>query len=359
MTLSAWLFPLVLILLLSLQGCGDNTGNTVNTTIEVKWSKPTTVETPPALVHAEHAAAYDSINNRIIITWGKDASNFVGEVWELELLATGKVIWEKLVPSGQVIPNPRSDHTTVYDTHSKRLILFGGYSDQGNSNETWEINFTDDAVNGTWEKLTPLGEFPPARRGHTAILDEQNNRMLVFGGWDGSTTYFDDTWNISLKTEGSEKWSQISVDEKPSPRKGHTLVHDSANSRAILFGGWNGTDYLNDVWELNWASGKEIWRKLSPGGSTPTSRSGHTAVYDPVNKRMIFFGGSTTEGRQNDLWALDLSQSGKENWIKMTPTGEAPLDRDEHITVYDSLSTRMIVYGGNGDSSGEVWQVEF
>lgn len=43
----------------------------------------------------------------------------------------------------------------------------------------------------------------------------------------------------------------------PTTRLGHTAVYDTTNNRMILFGGFdNSGDYLNDVWVLRNANGR-------------------------------------------------------------------------------------------------------
>jgi hypothetical protein len=76
--------------------------------------------------------------------------------------------------------------------------------------------------------------------------------------------------------------------------------------RMVVFGGhgWGGTGfyYLNDVWALSLA-GSPVWGKLTPNGTPPNARNGHSAIYDPVRDRMAVFGGGGAAG-YNDLWTL-------------------------------------------------------
>jgi hypothetical protein len=44
------------------------------------------------------------------------------------------------------------------------------------------------------------------------------------------------------------------------------------------------------------------WLKLLPGGTPPTGRIDHTAIYDPVGNRMVVFGGLGGSGMLNDVW---------------------------------------------------------
>ena len=75
----------------------------------------------------------------------------------------------------------------------------------------------------------------------------------------------------------------------PSGRSEHTAIYDPVRDRMVVFGGYDGT-LRNDVWALS-LSGSPAWSALAPAGSPPSARYGHTAIYDPVRDRMVVFGG--------------------------------------------------------------------
>src|SRR5262245_34945264 len=59
-------------------------------------------------------------------------------------------------------------------------------------------------ANGNWLGLgTPTG-----RRGATGAWDSKRNRMLIFGGTDGSV-YFHDVWQLTW--DPAPKWSAVMV----------------------------------------------------------------------------------------------------------------------------------------------------
>lgn len=53
-----------------------------------------------------------------------------------------------------------------------------------------------------------------------------------------------DTWTYDGTT-----WTQLQI-TGPSPRCFVKMVYDSARNRIVLFGGWNGTQMVDDTWEL-------------------------------------------------------------------------------------------------------------
>lgn len=85
--------------------------------------------------------------------------------------------------------------------------------------------------------------------------------------------------------------------------------------------------------------------------ATPPARLGSSVVYDPLNSRMIVFGGGTgsTSPCQNDTWVLSNANgvNGSPTWTQLLPSGIAPSRRINHTAVYDSATNQMIVFGGN------------
>src|SRR5262245_15879965 len=140
----------------------------------------------------------------------------------------------------------------------------------------------------------------------------------------------------------------------PSDRDGHSAVYDPVRDRMVAFGGMSSTR-RNDVWVLPLSSATG-WHQMLVGGAPPSARDGHTAVYDPVNDRMVVFGGFDT-GHRNDVWALSFA--GAPTWVQILPAGSPPTPRVGHGAVYDPVRQRMLVIGGadNGIYNNEVWEL--
>jgi hypothetical protein len=86
----------------------------------------------------------------------------------------------------------------------------------------------------------------------------------------------------------------------------HTAIYDAANERMIVFGGYDGHDYLNDVWALDSTAGGEEWHRIFPSGISPAKRANHSAIYDAANERMVIFGGEDNDRYFNDIYALNV-----------------------------------------------------
>src|SRR6185436_4829384 len=114
----------------------------------------------------------------------------------------------------------------------------------------------------------------------------------------------------------------------------HSAIYDPVRDRMVVFGGESEppTDY-NDVWALT-LSGDPAWIELHPTGTPPSARHRHSAIYDPVQDRMLVFGGNYWNGPWlNDVWALALA--GTPSWSAVSPTGTLPTPNDGYAAIYD------------------------
>src|SRR5262249_47453167 len=83
-------------------------------------------------------------------------------------------------------------------------------------------------------------------------------------------------------------WVDVNLGSTYYARYAHAAVYDPVRSRMLVFGGYNGSQALDEVWSLS-LSGSPSWTLLQPSGASPGSRYLHTAVYDPVRDRVIVF----------------------------------------------------------------------
>lgn len=253
--------------------------------------------------------------------------------------------WSMLSPAG---PSPveRYGHTVVRDPIGDRMVVFGGYGSGGRLNDAWALPL---AGLPQWSQLAPAGTPPDARFRHSAIHDPVRGRMIVFGGYGGTDVgytgpHFDDVWALSLGA--TPTWTQLTPSgTPPAARQMHTAIYDPVGDRMVVYGGRNGSTYYEDVWALSLGE-TPAWTQLAPGGTPAGQRCGHTAIYDPLRERMIVFAGGllSASNEVNDVWTLSLGAAPE--WTELAPAGELPLRRRLHVAIYDSVRDRMIAFGG-------------
>jgi len=308
------------------------------------WSDVTPQVWPTA--RSGHATAYDSRRDRMLVVGGSNAlASGVTDVWEVSLgMQPG---WTRLSSRGAP-PSGRQQQSAIYDTARDRLIVFGGF-DGSLQNDTWALSLK---APNQWIRLMPSGSPPTPRRGHVAVYDAARDRMLLFGGYDGA--YLSDVWSLSLS--GAPAWSKLaSSGSPPAQRYAASAIVDPVRDRLVIFGGDNGSVRLNDAWALSLGLGPS-WTRIETASPRPGIRAGHTGIYDPARHRLMIFGGYNSYTTfMDDTWALSLG--GTPTWTQLAPTGGPPPGRYFHSAVYDPSGDRMAIFGGysNGDDAADLW----
>jgi hypothetical protein len=140
----------------------------------------------------------------------------------------------------------------------------------------------------------------------------------------------------------------------------HGAIYDPYGDRMIIFGGFGGGS-LNDLRELS-LSGAPTWSLLTPPGSVPGPRYGHTFVLDPNRQRAVLYAGTFlgSENRYFDLWDLRLS-GGPMEWRQRSPSGAILSARFGHVAILDAVNDRMLVSGGFGSAATlyDVWRLQW
>jgi uncharacterized protein (TIGR03437 family) len=251
-------------------------------------------------------------------------------------------------------PTPRIDSPIVYVPASQTLYIFGGRG-PGLRNDLWAYSFTQAA----WTELSPAGQPPPPRLGHTMVLDTARQRLIVFGGQ--ATGFFSDTWAYDI---AANTWQQLAPDNAgPNRRYGHSAIYDETRDAMVISHGFTDDGRFDDTWAFDLAT--NTWTDISPP-TRPLPRCLHHAVYDPQRDQMLLFGGCASGFGPcplNDLWSFDLAER---QWRRLDG-GPAPPARQWYGTAFDTDRGAMIIFAGSGsggfladtwsyDAAAETWQ---
>lgn len=362
-----------------------------------------------------HSVALDQLRDALFLFGGTRPGADLGDVWRLALATD---TWTQLTPSCPGgCPAARSGALLAGDGNDDRLVLYGGWESSTNTyhGETWVLEHLED--HPTWRRIEPASESPQPRFYAIGGYEPRHDRLVVFGGGSGSNA-FKDAVGLTLPADGASSWHslapvvpltardqatlvlddgvlttfggfgagtlpgtvdagthlaetwQLALDRRarwrlatatdersvPIAREGAASALDEAGDRLLVFGGLTGDTTLADVWSVDLASpGRPRWRQVcSPTscGAGPSPRWAAHAAYDAANDRFVVFGGLTSAGTTNDVWALDLH--GRPTWTELHPDGPLPPPRWSAAHGYDPIGRRLVVFGGQSgpDASG-------
>ena len=199
------------------------------------------------------------------------------------------------------------------------------------------------AEHDTWVQRASDGQGPQARLDMAVATSPTGSVDLLFGGVDGNSNVFGDTW----KWDGSY-WTQLHPSGSPSPRRGATLAVDSTRNLAVLFGGADNTHVFGDTWTWNGSD----WQQANPT-TRPAPREGARMAFDKLTGNLLLFGGETSSGAYADTWLWDGS-----NWTALNPATSPP-PRANGGLIYDPVSGKDVLFGGDCGGSqyprGDTW----
>ena len=213
---------------------------------------------------------------------------------------------------------------------------------------TWSILFlilfsTSDSIAGDdWTQKNPSSK-PSARDKH-AMCYISGGRVLLFGGYDGSS-YLQDTWVYDVS---SNTWTQPSVNTPPGVRSETGMAY-IGNDQALLFGGKNSYMKLGDTWlfSYNPSNNTGTWTlKISAESAYhPYHRAGHAMAYAGNDDVILLGGVDYDNGKRQDTWHYDLTTN---TW---TQKADASTVIQAHAMCYIG-GTKVLWHGGvTGDGS--------
>ena len=338
------------------RGTAGNVGD-----LQITWINRTPANLPPSWPTPRDTPglAYDSATKRSVIFAGGGGPGG-GLVEDTTWSWDGtNGVWIGWTPSPYPASWPvmRWAQAVTFDSNRNRVLVFGGWDGSNDRNDTWEWN---DAA-GTWTDRTPTpilpSSWPPGMNRTALAFDSRRNKVVLFGSdqpiyqtWEWDGT--DGTWTNRTPSPIPVSW--------PNARMEHSMSFDSARGVVVLLGGslfWGGP-FVNDLWEWDGAAGTWTNRTPSPlPANWPSARADASLCYYANETATVLFGGSTVPCTTGGC----VSTGGYQNdvwlwngndgtWTKPPVTGSRPVPRAYHGATYDSDRSRMVLFGGIDDS---------
>ncbi len=264
-----------------------------------------------------------------------------------------KMKWTRYVCTyGEPPPSARCGHcaakvsSSVWD--GTLVVFHAGTNDRQFLNDLVVLHLES----GLWSRPATKGG-PSPRAFHCCTV--MGTDIYYFGGRTGPRMH-NEVWKLDTNLW---EWTLVHVrgESKPDAREKADCIGLDAK-RMLIFGGFDGIRWLNDVFILNVETAE--CQQLKPTGSLPPPRSGHKLSM--LHQGLLLFGGETTNTQYlGDLWALKglyedagsgtsagfLSNEAGPKWVRMQLSGPSPSGRSGHGFV--GCGAKMVVYGGRGD----------
>eukprot|EP00536_Pseudo-nitzschia_multiseries_P007689 jgi/Psemu1/196219/e_gw1.183.83.1 len=284
------------------------------------------------------------------------------------------------------VPPPRSGAASV--VLNDKLYVFGGF---GGGSGRLDDFYSFDFAASTWDEIKPkIGGIttsatasattsatttpnkPGCRENNGLVVSGSGREIILFGGYNGNR-WLNDLWSFDVTTnrwtciqesldtkqeqeQEQEQQSDVDVDHfnftnneigaggrvqlrRPCCRFGY--VSATHNNKFILWGGFDGTDWLNDMYVFDFESSR--WTEIEQFGTVPSRRSCPAWAKD---ERYIYLhGGYDGNERKDDFFSFCFDTC---TWTQMPNRGSKPSPRYFHSCVL--FDNKLITFGGYSGS---------
>jgi hypothetical protein len=189
-----------------------------------------------------------------------------------------------------------------------------------------------DTASSSWTQLFP-GTSPTPRSYLAMTYDGASRKVIVFGGYDG-TRYLNDTWTFNGTT-----WAKMSTPVASAARANAQMAYDRLTQEVVLFGGYDGRRDLGDTWL--WDGNASTWTRAAPAHS-PKALTGPMVFTDP-NGRVDEFGGFDGNRYQGTMWQWNGS-----DWNQLHPA-MLPYARSSAAVGLNNITKQVVLFGGLAD----------
>lgn len=220
------------------------------------------------------------------------------------------------------ITSARMKHTAVQFNSSDTVLLIGGVGQKNLVRETELISLNGAETSSSLQKSRYFHE--------TAALYNEN--IVIVGGRSTNTAPSE----MYVKSTDSYEWLPP-INPILNNIEGHSVTSLGESNSALIFGGYNGSNYLKHAWIIEGINGNSTEISDIPIFVDPTAY--HQATYLPSIRAVLITGGrsKTLAFRSCFLYYID---SGTFN-----TTGSMHVERAHHTAVRLSNGSVLVIGG--------------
>ena len=222
-------------------------------------------------------------------------------------------------------PSARSYFAATYDEDRRAIVLFGGDTAAGASDETWEWD------GEAWTSFDVAG--PGALMSASLAFDPASGTSLLYGGNEDEGEAHGETWAWDGST-----WTRLARRGPEPVRWPAAMVADTARRSMVLYGGHQVVDLelpaaLGDTWEWTGRSWALRFDASRPGPLVNAQAIAHPQL------GIVLVGGSDLERASGDVWHWDGDQ-----WLTIAP--DVFPARQAFGLAYDAARDTIVLTGG-------------
>lgn len=259
--------------------------------------------------------AFDSSAGRIVA--------HATETWTFDVCTNR---WQQMRPAVEA-PNVRS--TLVYDADADRTVAL---ADDG---RVWAY----DLAGNTWVRKGPV---PAGVLDFTRLIYDPVSGLVIAQPASGGRPI--EMWTYAVETD---TWTRIEAHGAPDKHERQIMAYDRSIDRVIVYDG-----ELPGTWLFDPRTG--AWM-TSTADNTPEmgfdwAVAGGEIAYDEATRQVVAFSGGKVvayDGR-SARWSVLLDPRAAGVFVGRTLIGRPTV-------VYDSVNTRLVVYGSEYPEADQVW----
>ena len=263
------------------------------------------------------------------------------------------------------------DGLIAYHHAENRVFIYGGgYASWSNQGGYWSYNARDDFFiydfdTMKWYALEKeLRDISPAtgRFGFASVVDEANERFLIYGGWSGSM--LNDLWEFDMSTL---TWTDLTPGSGLIPpsfndrRAYATMVLDTSGGGEnlyLLFGMEDETTDRNpenktDFYRIDMSTPGTLHVLNAGAGEGFLPRYHHSMCLDQAGRRIYVYGGIHEEDDDDtylqDFWMYDIPSN---TWTELTTHPNMTMSIGAQI-FYRSSNQMVYLWGGRENYTGD------